>query len=168
MKKYYLSNRYKLLFGSLWLSPLLFIIPLCIGMYSLLPTEAWIFMSILLTGGEVVSSIIRVYSEYLVISENGIKYNTALNKTKANWSDVEKISPFPWWFFKTDGLFVIQPEFRSKSLSFSSLFDKSWMNKRRFIPLGIFSENWRDSVLGQQIKQYAPHLFQQIPFDVYQ
>ena len=28
------------------------------------------------------------------------------------------------------------------------------------IPLSCFSNNWRDSELGQQIKQYAPHLFE--------
>jgi hypothetical protein len=29
-----------------------------------------------------------------------------------------------------------------------------------FIPLSPFDKNWRDSELGQQIKQYAPHLFE--------
>ncbi|HAE60390.1 MAG TPA: hypothetical protein DCG54_13015 [Anaerolineae bacterium] len=29
-----------------------------------------------------------------------------------------------------------------------------------FIPLSTFAKNWRDSDLGQQIKQYAPHLFE--------
>jgi len=28
------------------------------------------------------------------------------------------------------------------------------------IPISKFDKNWRDSELGQQIKQYAPHLFQ--------
>jgi hypothetical protein len=159
MKKYYLTNRYKFLFGSLWLGPLIIIIPMCILSYSLFTKTTWMLMTILFIGGEIVSAMIRVYSEYLTLSENGIIFNTAHNKTKAAWSDVEKTSSSLWWFFKTDGLFVIKSEFNSKSLSFSSLFDKSWLNRRRFIPLGIFSDNWRDSELGQQIKQYAPHLF---------
>ena len=160
MKKYYLTNRYKLLFGSIWLTPLILIVPMCILFYSLFPLTTWMLMAILFIGGEILSAIYRVYSEYLILSESGIVYHTALNSTKANWADVEKVPRFPWWFFKTDGLFVIQPEFKSKSLSFSSLFDKSWMNKRHFIPLGIFSENWRDAELVQQLKQCAPHLFQ--------
>jgi hypothetical protein len=147
------------LFGSLWLGPLIIIIPMCILSYSLFTKTTWMLMTILFIGGEIVSAMIRVYSEYLTLSENGIIFNTAHNKTKAAWSDVEKTSSSLWWFFKTDGLFVIKSEFNSKSLSFSSLFDKSWLNRRRFIPLGIFSDNWRDSELGQQIKQYAPHLF---------
>ncbi len=144
MKKYYLVNHYKLLFGSIWLTPLILIVPMCILFYSLFPLTTWMLMTTLFIGGEIFSTIYRVYSEYLILSESGIVYNTAINNTKANWSDVENISPFPWWFFKTDGLFVIQPEFKSKSLSFSSLFDKSWMNKKRFIPIGTFSENWRE------------------------
>lgn len=162
MKKYYLTNRYKLLFGSIWVSPLIIIIPLCILFYFSLLKAGTVIISGLFVVGEIRSAVHRTYSEYIVISQDEITYHTALSIIKANWANVEIIKTSRWWFFKPEGLIVDNSEVKMRSFvsSVSLSLSRSFMSSKRFIPLSAFSENWRDSELGQQIKQYAPHLFQ--------
>ncbi len=163
MRKYYLTNRYKLLFGSIWISPLIIIIPLCILFYYSLPETSSIIISSLFVIGEIWSAIYRTYSEYVVVNQDGITYHSSLSTIKASWSSVEKAKTGQWWLFKPEGLIVGTPEIKMRSIisSASLRIFQSFMKSKYFIPLSCFSDNWRDSELGQQIKQYAPHIFEQ-------
>ncbi len=159
MNKHYLTTHYKLLFGSIWLSPLLFIIPLCILVYSVMPTTFWIVISSIFVIGEIFSATYIVYSEHLVLSEDGITYHSALSNIQSKWLDAETIKPGQWWFFKPEGFIVDNPETKMRN-PLSSASRRLWGNSKRFIPLSCFASNWRDTELGHQIKQYAPHLFE--------
>jgi len=167
MKKYYLTNRYKLLFGSIWASPLIIIIPLCILFYFSSPDNGVIIIFSIFVVGTILESIHRIYSEYITVSQDGIMYHSMYSTIKANWTNVETVKIGRWWLFKLQGLILDNPEVKMRSFvsSVSLRISRSFISSKRFIPLSCFSDNWRDSELGQQIKQHAPHLFEQSPLE---
>lgn len=99
--------------------------------------------------------------ETIYISDKTIEYRQLGSSFEVQWGKIEKISQ-RWHLYKQDCLIIDNSNIRIKDMSFwgssftYNLFD--W--QEIFIPLTCFSENWRDSELGQKIKQYAPHLFQ--------
>jgi len=77
----------------------------------------------------------------LTISESGIEYQAFLQHFFLSWDQVEGIPA---------------------RFSFKVLIEKSLNGKRkRTISLYQFTDNPIDSELGQQIKQYAPYLFEE-------
>jgi hypothetical protein len=71
------------------------------------------------------------------------------------WNDAQRIDTYQYTNWPQDC--ICAP--RNKAVI------KGWQSfcgygKEVRIPLEDFSRNWRDTELGQQIKQYAPHLFQ--------
>ncbi|MEW5830559.1 MAG: hypothetical protein AB1846_16840 [Chloroflexota bacterium] len=94
----------------------------------------------------------RGYYEKITLSERGVEYNTLGYVVDIKWNTAKRLGTNWDGFYKSTGLFA----------SDYSMKKKSWlpnMFKETFIPLSIFSSNWSDSDLGQQIKLYAPHLF---------
>ncbi len=79
----------------------------------------------------------------IIVSEMTITYKSHGPRLVANWNDILRIGSKDRLFVHMEGLYI-----PGKS------------NSNDFIPLSYFSNNWRDSELGQQIKQHAPHLFQ--------
>jgi hypothetical protein len=162
MKKYFLTNRFKLFLASIWLGPLLTLIPLFAYMFLLINEMAIFYLTMGVVGiSDLLHALFMIYSEKLIVSENGVRYNSAYFSIDAKWADVVSISKRNWWFFKLDSLIVEEPEIKMKSLSSSLLVSLlRARTSKRSIPLGCFSDNWSDSELGQQLKQYAPYLFQ--------
>lgn len=158
MKKYYLTDHYKIIFGSMWLFPLIVVIPLFILFYLFaMPIRFWALMSVLAILSSVVGAIRMAYSEYIILSESGLTYHTFAFSIMANWGNMETITSGKWWFFKQEGLISVNPKMESEA-SLAVNIAKGG-DIKRFIPISCFSDNWRESELGQQIKQYAPHLF---------
>jgi hypothetical protein len=83
----------------------------------------------------------------ITISPDGIFYYIRpFLKIEVGWDGFQKTGTF---LFR-EGLFIKE----------SYLLANGKFLFITFIPLSIFSKNWRDSDLGRQIKRYAPHLFE--------
>jgi hypothetical protein len=94
----------------------------------------------------------RGFFEQMLLSTNGIQYRTFGRSVFVRWANLERIGATSRT--KIEGVFAsYQREDISVWLPGMSL------GKEIFIPLAIFAENWRDSELGRQIRQSAPHLF---------
>jgi hypothetical protein len=88
-----------------------------------------------------IASLFNIFFAKLTVSESGIEYQVFLQHFFLPWNQVEEIPA---------------------RFSFKILIGKSSGRKRkRSIPLYLFANNPIDSDLGGQIKQYAPHLFEQ-------
>jgi hypothetical protein len=87
-----------------------------------------------------------IFNQRIVINHRGIDYRVGWVRIESKWAEMERIAS-QWDLFPTEGIVV------PKSGSIPLLLSK------RFIPLSLFAENWRQSELGGHIKQYAPHLF---------
>ena len=98
-----------------------------------------------------------------VVSENGIEYHTPWLIIETKWIGVEKIS-FSWHDgFRYECLLVDNSQTHIRKWSLPERYPPTpfmGMQYKTVFPLSCFAENWRDSELGQQIKQYAPHLFE--------
>ncbi|MBI5935246.1 MAG: hypothetical protein HY867_16215 [Chloroflexi bacterium] len=96
----------------------------------------------------------RGYRESIILSEKGIEYNSFGYVVGVKWESMKRLG-FRWDDnYRSTGVFASE----------YSVTKKIWspnMFKEVFIPLSKFSNNWRDSDLGQQIKQHAPHLFEE-------
>ncbi|MBC7876663.1 MAG: hypothetical protein H7Y59_05770 [Anaerolineales bacterium] len=83
---------------------------------------------------------------------------------EVKWKDIDKISHCWRFLIRQECLSVDQGQVKIKEWhafsanTYSHPLENYLQNIA--IPLNSFSENWRDSELGQQIKQYAPHLFE--------
>jgi hypothetical protein len=87
-----------------------------------------------------------ISGQSITVSSNGIfYYRRPFLKIQVGWDGFQKIGTF---LFR-EGLFIKESYLIANG---KSLFIT-------FVPLSIFAKNWRDSDLGQQIRQYAPHLF---------
>ena len=98
-----------------------------------------------------------VFPISITISTKGIEYSQPFRTFNIDWEGFDKIGKH--WF--VEGLIIrfgymvpLKNSFPANVKTYGGTppFD--------FIPLSSFSNNWRDSELGQQIKQYAPHLFE--------
>jgi hypothetical protein len=97
----------------------------------------------------------RGFFEKMTLSTNGIQYHTFGRSIFVRWANLERIGATSR-AKNIEGVFApCQPDDTRVWLPGIPL------GKEIFIPLAIFADNWRDSNLGQQIKQYAPHLFEQ-------
>ena len=150
MQQYYLTTKFKIL-------------------YAIMPI---VFAAILLKisiSGFVCASIFCVYilfatfkgitGENIKLSVNGIEYHRFGLTFNVKWENIEEISTYWSILFTQEGLYIDPDLIRITQWSLGSYKAHSGWSRKAFIPLSIFSENWRDSELGHQIKQYAPHLF---------
>ncbi|HRQ32022.1 MAG TPA: hypothetical protein PLM89_02830 [Anaerolineales bacterium] len=105
-------------------------------------------------------SIIHAYTEKLFLSPSGITLQHIGLQISVKWNDIDRIgsvSNFPWK--SCEALFTQKEKAslingKGKQVHHPPLFNDV------SIKLSRYSENWRDSELGQQIKHYAPHLFE--------
>lgn len=100
-----------------------------------------------------IGMVYAILSEKITVTQDGFEYKFAPSQhISKKWGDVKRIGIQLNALRQIEGLYVR----KSRVPEFSSAHEKL-----DFVPLSIFAENWRDSELGQQIKQYAPHLFAQ-------
>jgi hypothetical protein len=153
-KTYYQTTRSKmvsqlvgLLIIAFWIAliaywlPLLWLIEVVTAFYLF-----FFFLGILLN---------RYYGERLIVSEEGIEYYRSIFGIKVAWDRFKRIGYF--WF--REGLFIRNGYITTMSLIFPDWTVYGGFPFYVFVPLSSFADNWRDSDLGEQIKQHVPQLF---------
>jgi len=145
MKKTYYRNNYivNLLMAG-------FVILFAALLFKVLPISALIFFFLGILLGY---SAIQIR---LVISPEGIEYHQVGYSICSTWNNVAQIGNMPAGRLTVEGLILHEP----------ALYVGIWLSKvnyiqtrGRLIPLSLFKHNWLDNEIGQDIKQYAPHLF---------
>jgi hypothetical protein len=109
---------------------------------------------------------LRSINVILFIFEDGLQYRRRRTLVEVKWSELTKIEEKRFFYFwKQSGIFVSNPTKNQVEVSATMKWFYSpenlviTKNQSVFIPLSWFADNWRDSELGKQIKQRAPHLF---------
>jgi len=100
-------------------------------------------------------AIYNIWNQHVVISENEIVYWRLGLEFKTAWEDFETIGNYLF----QEGLFVDKSQIKIRTWFLGTIETYIGFGQNVFIPISFFSNNWRNSELGQQIKQYAPHLF---------
>ena len=110
--------------------------------------EIFVFVYVAVSGGY---SILKAQIRF---SSETVDYKTFLIVFSTKWSDISKLE-------------VKKNRFNQEGIYIKSQAAKGWpvIGKHPdgldvFIPVFMFVKSWRDSDLGQQIKQHAPHLFE--------
>jgi hypothetical protein len=152
MQIYYLTSRWKVLS---FLSTTIYA-GIIMGTFSYFIR---MFAALYMVMGVVVliATVYALKSERIIVTPKGIEYHVPLTfAIEASWGEMEEIRRY--WL--REGLFVDRNSINIKYANRNTYATFMGFGQSAFIPLSSFSENWRDSELGQQIKQYAPHLFQ--------
>lgn len=160
MNNYYLTNRFKYFFIGfsmlqiiIFISLFLYITPIrCIQVYVL---------AIGLFG--IYTTLKKIQNEHLVVSEKGVEYYSPWLILESKWESIEKISYYWHNGLRVESLLIDNSQIRVKKWSFPDrgpLTPLEGFPRKTIIPLSCYADNWRNSELGQQIKQNAPHLFQ--------
>lgn len=160
MKKYNLTFQYKLFHIVTTLILFVFVAFMLykIGGFPVFNLLFLLFMVLMTIG-----TIYWIQNENLILAEKEIHYEGPDVAFRITWKDLEKIS-LGWYFFtRVEGIIVDKSLVRFEKMSFGMIkrFPLITGSQKIFIPLSCFSENWRNSELGQQIKKYAPHLFEE-------
>lgn len=128
-----------------------------IGVIKLWLPDVWLqqaFVTFILVALFLAILIIMLFGESVVVSDDGIQYKYFIIGEKISWNGFSRIGRY---FFR-EGLFIrySHPTILSFPLGLKIYGGFPFF---KFVPLSSFNKNWRDSELGQQIKQHAPHLF---------
>jgi hypothetical protein len=97
----------------------------------------------------------------IVISKYGVAWHSLGFTLSTSWEHIASISHRVYGLSIQEGLTATRLKLQIHKIGIGYL-PTPWQIPpfRPFIPLSCFIENWRDSELGGQIKQYAPHLFE--------
>jgi hypothetical protein len=121
------------------------------------PGASALFLCLLIYSlGLFLTSIHSIWNEHIVVSENEITYKRLGLEYKVFWKSFDLIGVYLF----QEGLFVDKAQIKIKTWFTGGIETYMGYGQKVFIPVSLFSDNWRESELGQQIKQYAPHLFQ--------
>jgi hypothetical protein len=152
MNTYYLTAKYKILYTVTSALVLLFL-------YKISPPDFICFgvISIYI----IIVTIKSITDEHITLSNSGIEYHRVGLTFHAKWENVREIKIY--WFipFEQEGIFIDPDLIRITEWWLGSYKGFGGWSQKSFIPLSKFSISWRDSEFGQQIKQHAPHLFEQ-------
>jgi len=108
---------------------------------------------------QIAMNAIMSFFSYIKISPEGIEQkNSPYKHIRSNWSDVDKLGKF---FLFTDILSLNSYEVLGFSLSLKSPF-RFLRPKQGFIALTGY-EGWPEGQLANDLKQYAPRLFENQP-----
>jgi uncharacterized Tic20 family protein len=108
---------------------------------------------------QVTINVVMSFFSYVKISPDGIEQkNSPYKHIRCNWSDVDKLGKF---FLFTDVIYLNSFEVVDMSLSLKSPF-RFLRPKQAFISLTGY-EGWSDGQLANDLKQYAPKLFENQP-----
>ncbi len=108
---------------------------------------------------ETISATYSYFHCRLTISPEGIEYHNFGVYLSATWNGASRIGTAFMFLRKREGLFV-RPAPESKFWLGAPLGSTG---KEMFIPLTLFVRDWRNSSLGDELKQYAPRLFPSTP-----
>ena len=162
MSIYYLTNRSKYNFCVVSLLSLIAILGFFLYIFPNILCFQIYLSGLGLLG--IYNIIQKIRNEHIVVSEKGIEYHAPGVIFETAWKNIEIISKYWHNGFRQDCLLVDSSQVRMKKWSFflgrNLPMPFGFTLQKTLIPLSGFSENWRDSELGQQIKQYAPHLFE--------
>lgn len=89
----------------------------------------------------------------ITINQGYIKFTEFTFTITAKWAELITIENYNVGSSKFEGIRIIKRNIKRNIFGLLSL-------RLNYIPIHNFGKNWRDSELGQQIKQYAPHLFE--------
>ncbi|MFN8412886.1 MAG: hypothetical protein U0Z26_10895 [Anaerolineales bacterium] len=161
MNTYYLTTRAKYLFSFFTL----FYLIIFISLLFYASREVFCVQIVFLGFGifNINYMLRKLNEEHIEISQNGIEYHAPGIIFATNWEEIKSITKHWHNGGRHECLVVDNSKIRMKEWSFfyGRTIPQPFELPPRYtlIPLGCFSEDWRDSELGQQIKQYAPHLF---------
>lgn len=94
--------------------------------------------------------------ERLVISPKHLEYFGVNYSVRAEWKRIAELSVEHELAGKQECIIADYSEVELLSRR------TRYIPRRIVIPLSCFSDDWRNSELGHQIKQYAPHLFRNL------
>ncbi len=161
MNSYYLTSRSKYIYFMVSLLTLIAMI----GLFVYIFPKIYCFQIYLLGLGSfsIYYIIQTIRNEHIVVSEKGIEYYSPGITVEAKREGFEKISFYWYRGIRNECLLIDNSQTRLKKWSYPARYPPTTLlesfRQKTIIPLSCFSNNWRDSELGQQIKQYAPHLF---------
>lgn len=124
----------------------------------------FLFLASLLGLADAALAFYNVPTSHIVVSQDGVVWNSLGFTLRTRWEDIEKISHHLYGFSIQEGLASTKLMVQINKTGIGYL-PTPWQIPpvKPFIPLSCFVHNWRDSELGGQIKQYAPHLFESFP-----
>jgi hypothetical protein len=159
MSSYYLTNRSRYIYFGF----LVVVLVVIMGLFLYFSRNIF-FLQVYFLGCGLYSVYIfyqKLRNEHVVVTKKGIAYFTPGIILEVNWESIAKISSHWRYGFRHECLWIDNSQVRIKKWSLGSIPGPfEFVPRNTIIPLSCFSENWRDSELGRQIKQYAPHLFQ--------
>lgn len=160
MQKFNLIPRHKFLYllvGEFSLLPFLFIL------YSIWKVPIFNLSFVLLILLTEIRFIYWIKQESITISDVGIIYDTPGMILEVRWEDLYKISHCWRFLIRQECLVVDVSKMKIRQwAAYANSYSSIWENypQNAAIPLSCFDRHWRDSELGEKIKQYAPHLFE--------
>lgn len=102
----------------------------------------------------------------LIVLPEGLRFRNGGRVVFAKWNELTEIQEIRYLLFlKVSRVFVLQPTKNQTAIhplaSWSHGIDPVVDTRHSaFIPLSLFADRWRESELGDRIRQCAPHLFQ--------
>jgi hypothetical protein len=151
MKTYYLTMRWKTII-FLWSA---IYTGLIFGLFAYF-LRFFLVLYVILGVVSLVSTVYYLCSTKIIVTDKGIEYHIPLVFViEIAWGEIDEIGYH--WF--REGMFIERNSINIKHANRNTYATFMGYGQSAFIPLSSFSNNWRDSKLGQQIKQYAPHLF---------
>ena len=102
------------------------------------------------------STFYDLATERIIVSERGIEYRKLAFAFEVSWADMDE---FGYYWFR-EGLLIEKDAIKPIFVYRPTYAILMGFGQSAFIPLSSFSNNWRSSELGKQIKQYAPRLFE--------
>ncbi len=152
MNTYYLTTKFKILST---------IVPLLVFLLFFITARSNVVCFGIISACIIFFTVKSIISEHIALSSSGIEYHRLGLTFHAKWENTREINIH--WFapFEQEGIFINSDLIQITEWWQGSYKAYGGWSQRAFIPLSKFSDNWRDSELGRQIKQYAPHLLEQ-------
>jgi uncharacterized Tic20 family protein len=108
---------------------------------------------------QIALSVVMSFFHYIKISPDGIEQrNSPYRHIRCNWSDVDKLGKFYLFY---DAIYLNSYEVLGLSLSLKSPF--RFLRSKQGLILLTGYEGWSDGHLANDLKQYAPTLFENQP-----
>lgn len=151
MNTYYLTTKWKFIEAT-WS---VIIIVLLLGTFAYF-VRFFLVLYLIMGIIALASTFYGLANERIIVSEKGIEYRALAFAFEVSWADIDELGYY--WF--REGLLIEKDTIKPKLVYRPTYATLMGFGQSAFIPLSSFSNNWRSSELGQQIKQHAPRLFE--------
>lgn len=94
----------------------------------------------------------------VITTPEGIEYRQVGYGVKSSWDNIDRILTVKSGIVEREGLLLKEPNLEP-SWWYRLVPDRHKEHRGRFIPFTPLMPNWRGGSLGLDIRQYAPHLF---------